>query len=142
LAEVQSRYFFVVVNPALPPPRLRAHHLLKLTLRHFRCAQLTRHLTNRLGVTQGLSWCTVSPSVPFPAATFLLPFIDTLLFLCCRLPVAWCPPESQRYLMQHLTRQARMHVNFYAAFFPMPAQKLTCKVNVHSQAVANKVAAR
>ena len=51
-----------------------------------------------------------------------LPFcshLDTLLFLCCRLP------ESQRYLMQHLTRQARIHVNFYAAFFPMPAQKLT-----------------
>ncbi len=28
-----------------------------------------RPLTNRLGVTHGLSWCTVSPSVPFPAAT-------------------------------------------------------------------------
>jgi len=27
------------------------------------------HDTNRLGETQGLSWCTVSPSVPFPAAT-------------------------------------------------------------------------
>ena len=28
-----------------------------------------RHLTNRLGVTQGLSGCTVSTSVPFPEAT-------------------------------------------------------------------------
>jgi len=28
-----------------------------------------RHDTNRLGETYGLSWCTASPSVPFPAAT-------------------------------------------------------------------------
>ena len=88
------------------------------------------HDTNRLGETHGLSWWDFPLLCPFlrrprhPAA-FLLPFIDTLLFLCCRLPVAWCPPESQRYLMQQLTRQAWMHVNFYAAFFPMPAQKLT-----------------
>ena len=88
------------------------------------------HDTNRLGETQGAQ---LVHSFPFCALScghqgIRLPFcshLDPLLFLCCRLPVAWCLPESQRYLMQQLTRQAWMHVNFYAAFFPMPAQKLT-----------------
>ena len=35
------------------------------------CTESSRcgHDTNRLGVTQGLSGCTASPSVPFPAVT-------------------------------------------------------------------------
>ena len=81
------------------------------------------HDTNRLGETHGLSWWDFPLLCPFlrrprhPAA-FLLPFRHALILMlppACRLVPA---PESQRYLMQHLTRQAWMHVNFYAAFSP------------------------